>query len=175
MKNIITSALLILIFTVGLGVIYPLAVWGVSQVLFPYQANGSIIVKDGKKIGSELLGQQFDSEKYFHSRPSQNNYDAANSGGSNLGPTNKKLIERINSSTEKGIPIDLITTSASGLDPHISPESAEFQIKRIAEARNMNEEKVRQIVLQNTENRQFEIFGEPRVNVLKLNLALDEK
>lgn len=175
MKNIITSALLILVFTVGLGVIYPLAVLGISQMFFPYQANGSLIIKNGKTIGSELLGQQFESEKYFHSRLSQNNYDAANSGGSNLGPTNKKLIKPINSSAEKGIPIDLVTTSASGLDPHISPESAEFQIPRIAEARNLSEEKVRQIVLQNTENRQFGIFGEPRVNVLKLNLKLDRE
>jgi len=173
MKNIITSAWLIFIFTVVLGIVYPLAVWGVSQVIFPHQANGSLVVKDGKTIGSELIGQQFTSDKYFRSRLSVNNYDAANSGGSNLGPTNAKLIERINNDAEKNIPIDLITTSSSGLDPDISPESAIFQIPKVAKSRNMSEEKIRQIVLQNIEKRQFGIFGEPRLNVLKLNLALD--
>jgi K+-transporting ATPase ATPase C chain len=177
MKDILTSVLLILVFTVLLGLVYPFAVWGISQIVFPHQANGSLIVKDGKTIGSEIIGQRFDSDKYFHSRLSVNDYDASNSGGSNLAQTNKKLIERINTDankTEGQIPIDLITTSASGLDPHITPAAAEFQIKRVAQSRGVSEEKVRQIVLQHTEGRLFGIFGEPRVNVLKLNLGLDK-
>jgi K+-transporting ATPase ATPase C chain len=172
---------MILVLTISLGVIYPLAVWGVAQIIFPYQANGSLIEKDGEIIGSELIGQQFASVKYFHSRPSANNYDAANSGGTNLGPTSQKLITRVKTdalnlqteNAEMKIPADLVTTSASGLDPHISPEGAEFQIPRIAKARNMREADLRKLVAQFTEARQFGIFGEPRVNVLKLNLELD--
>jgi K+-transporting ATPase ATPase C chain len=163
-------------------VIYPLAVWGVAQVVFPQQANGSLIEKDGKIIGSELIGQQFASEKYFHSRLSANNYDAANSGGTNLGPASQKLIDRVktdalNLQTENPnapVPADLVTTSASGLDPHISPSAAEFQIPRIARVRNLSETDLRKLVDRFTENRQFGIFGEPRVNVLKLNLELDK-
>ena len=144
---------MILVFTVALGIIYPFAVWGVSQAIFPHQANGSLIEKDGKIIGSELIGQNFSGEKYFHSRPSANNYDAANSGGTNLGPTSQKLIDRVKLDTEKlqtenpnaQIPADLITTSASGLDPHISPAAAEFQISRIARERNMSETDLRDI------------------------------
>lgn len=173
---------MVLIFTVSLGVIYPLAVWGVSQTFFPRQANGSLIEKDGKIVGSELIGQTFTGEKYFHSRLSANNYDAANSGGTNLGPTSEKLIERVKTDAEilqkenpnKLIPADLVTTSGSGLDPHISPEAAEFQIPRIAKARNINETDLRNIVATQTEGRQFGIFGESRVNVLKLNLELDK-
>ena len=175
---------MILVLTVALGVIYPLAVWGVAQVVFPYQANGSLIVKDGKIVGSELIGQQFTSSKYFHSRPSAagNGYDAGASGGSNLGPTSQTLIDRVrkdalNLQTEnptKQIPADLVTTSGSGLDPHISPAAAEFQIPRIARARNISETDLRKLVAQFTEGRDFGIFGEPRVNVLKLNLELDK-
>jgi len=171
---------MLLIFTVSLGIIYPFAVWGVSQVAFPHQANGSLIEENGETVGSELIGQQFTSEKYFHARPSANNYDAANSGGTNLGPTSAKLIERVESDAENlqtenpntKIPADLVTASASGLDPHISPAAAEFQIPRVAKARNISEADLRKIVARFTETRDFGIFGEPRVNVLKLNLAL---
>ncbi len=174
---------MILVFTISLGILYPFAVWGVSQVIFPHQANGSLIEKDGKIIGSELIGQNFTGEKYFHSRLSVNNYDAANSGGTNLGPTSQKLIDRIKSDAEKlqtenpnsQIPADLITTSASGLDPHISPAAAEFQLSRISRERGMSETDLRAFVAKFTENRTFGIFGESRVNVLKLNLALDRK
>lgn len=174
---------MILVFTVALGIFYPLAVWVVSQAIFPHQANGSLIEKDGKIIGSELVGQNFSGEKYFHVRPSANNYDAANSGGTNLGPTSAKLIDRIKTDAEKlqtenppkPIPADLVTTSASGLDPHISPAAAEFQIPRIARERNMSETDLRELIAKHTEGRTFGIFGEPRVNVLKLNLELDKK
>ena len=173
---------MILIFTFSLGIVYPLVVWGVSQAIFPHQANGSLIEKNGKIVGSELIGQTFTGEKYFHSRLSANNYDAANSGGTNLGPTSNKLIERVKTDAEtlqtenpnRQIPSDLITTSGSGLDPHISPEAAEFQISRVSKARNMSEADLRKLVAQFTEGRTFGIFGESRVNVLKLNLALDE-
>lgn len=176
MKDIITSVLLLAAFTLLLGVGYPLAVWGVAQLALPQPANGSLLVKDGKPIGSELIGQQFTGERYFQGRLSANNYDAANSGGSNLGPTSKKLLERINQDAAQqgaGVPVELVTASASGLDPHISPAAAEWQINRVARARGMSEETLRQLVAQHTEPRQLGIFGEPRVNVLKLNLALD--
>jgi K+-transporting ATPase ATPase C chain len=174
---------MILVLTIALGLLYPLAIWGVAQVVFPHQANGSLIEKDGKIIGSELIGQQFTSEKYFHSRPSANNYDAGNSGGTNLGPTSQKLITRVKTdalnlqteNAEMKIPADLVTTSASGLDPHISPAAAEFQIPRISKARNLSATDLRKLVAQFTEGRQFGIFGEPRVNVLRLNLELDKK
>jgi len=185
MKDLIAAALMILVLTALLGIIYPLAVWGVGQIAFPYQANGSLIEKDGNIVGSELIGQHFTSENYFHSRPSAagNGYDAGASGGSNLGPTSQKLIMRVKADAETlqaenpnaKIPADLVTTSASGLDPHISPESAEFQIPRIAKSRNISETDLRNLVAQFTEGRQFGIFGEPRVNVLKLNLELDKR
>lgn len=183
MKNVLTSILILVIFTAGLGIVYPLAVWGVGQVLFPHQANGSLIVRDGKVVGSELLGQTFSSPGYFHSRPSAagNGYDAAASGGSNLGPTSKKLIDRISADAEhlhrenpsSRIPADLVTTSGSGLDPQISPASAAFQIPRIATARRMTTAELEALVARFTEGRQLGFLGEPRVNVLMLNLELD--
>lgn len=177
---------MILVFTIVLGGIYPFAVWGVGQVFFPHQANGSLIKNEsGAIVGSELIGQQFSGENYFHSRLSAagNGYDAGASGGSNLGPTSQKLIDRVKTDALKlqtenpnaKIPADLVTTSASGLDPHISPAAAEFQIPRIAKARNMSETELKKLIAKFTEGRQFGIFGEPRVNVLKLNLALDKK
>lgn len=184
MKDLITSALMILVFTVSLGVLYPLAVWSVGQIVFPHQANGSLIKNaNGEIIGSELIGQNFTGEGYFRSRPSGagNGYDAGASGGTNLGPTSQKLIDRVRADAETlqaenpnmPVPADLVTTSASGLDPHTSPAAAEFQIPRVAKERNMSETELRQIVERFTEGRTFGIFGEPRVNVLKLNLELD--
>lgn len=175
---------MILVLTVALGFGYPLAVWGISQIIFPHQANGSLIKNErGEIVGSELIGQNFAGGNYFHPRLSANNYDAANSGGTNLGPTSAKLIDRVKTDAENlqtenpnaQIPADLVTTSASGLDPHISPAAAEFQIPRIAKARNISETDLRKIIAQFTEARDFGFFGETRVNVLKLNLALDAK
>jgi potassium-transporting ATPase KdpC subunit len=186
MKDLITSALMIIVFTISLGVIYPLAVWGIGQTLFPQQANGSLI-KDanGEVIGSELIGQNFTSPGYFHGRPSAagNGYDAGASSGSNLGPTSEKLITRVETDAETiqagnpgaPVPADLITTSASGLDPHISPAAAEFQVPRVAKARGIDEKGLREIVARYTEGRQFGVLGEARVNVLLLNLELDNR
>jgi K+-transporting ATPase ATPase C chain len=175
--------------------VYPLAMTGIAEVIFPRQAQGSLIERDGKVVGSELIGQVFTSDKYFHGRPSATTapdpkdatktipapYNAANSGGSNLGPSNKALIDRVQSDIEAlkkenpaaVVPADLVTTSASGLDPHISPEAALFQVPRIAKARNMPEDRIRQLVEDNAEGRFLGLLGEPRVNVLLLNLALD--
>jgi len=175
---------MLLIFTVITGVIYPLAVTGIAQVLFPHQANGSLIVtKNGKTVGSELIGQQFNDPKYFWGRPSAAGYNAAASSGSNYGPMNTALIDsvqaRINalkavdSNNTLPIPVDLVTASGSGLDPHISVAAALYQVHRVAVARGLSEADVQSLVDQYTEGRQFGIFGEPRVNVLKLNLALD--
>lgn len=184
MKDLITSALMILIFTVSLGVLYPLAVWGVGQVFFPHKANGSLIKNaSGEVVGSELIGQQFSGAGYFRSRPSAagNGYDAGASSGSNYGPTSQKLIDRVTTDAETlqaenpnvKIPADLVTTSGSGLDPHISPEATEFQIPRVARERGISETDLRNVTARFTEGRQFMLFGEPRVNVLKLNLELD--
>ena len=185
MKNFITAVLMTVVTTILLGLIYPLAVTGLAQVIFPDKANGQLIRgSDGTLIGSRLIGQPFSSPGYFRSRPSAagaTGYDAGISGGSNLGPTNQKLIDRIKADVEKlqaenpdrPVPVDLVTSSGSGLDPHISPAAAEFQVPRVASERGMIEAEVRTIVAAHTEGRQFGFFGEPRVNVVELNLDLD--
>jgi potassium-transporting ATPase KdpC subunit len=183
-KNLITAIWMTLVTTVLLGILYPLAMTGLAQVLFPRQANGELIEKNGKIIGSKLIGQPFSSPGYFHSRPSaagNGGYDPMASGGSNLGPTNKSLTERVKASVAAAkkenpgaaIPIDLVTASGSGLDPHISPAAAGFQVPRVARERGMSEADVRAIVMKHTEARQLGFLGEPRVNVLELNLELD--
>jgi potassium-transporting ATPase KdpC subunit len=185
MKNLVTAILMTVVTTVLFGLIYPLVVTGLAQVIFPDQANGSLIKRaDGTVIGSRLIGQPFSSPGYFRSRPSAagaSGYDAGASSGSNLGPTNQKLIDRVKADVEKlqpenpgkPIPIDLVTTSASGLDPHISPAAAEFQVPRVARERLLGEDELRRIVAAHTAGRQFGFFGEPTVNVLELNLDLD--
>jgi potassium-transporting ATPase KdpC subunit len=185
MKNLITAVLMTIVTTILLGLIYPLVVTGLAQVIFPDQANGSLIKRaDGAVIGSRLIGQPFSSPGYFRSRPSAagaSGYDAGASAGSNLGPTNQKLIDRVKADVEKlqienpgkAVPIDLVTTSGSGLDPHVSPAAAEFQVPRIARERGISEEELRRIIARHTEGRQFGFLGEPTVNVLELNLDLD--
>src|ERR1700716_155228 len=195
LKEIRPAMVLIVALTLITGVAYPLAMTGIARVVFPTQAQGSLVERDGKVVGSELIGQEFTSEGYFHGRPSATvapdpndstktvpaPYNAANSGGSNLGPTNKALIERLQGDVDKlkdenpsaQVPIDLVTTSGGGLDPHISPAAALFQVPRVAKARNMPEDQVRQLVDEHVEGRTFGLLGEPRVNVLALNLALD--
>ena len=182
-NNLIVAARFTLITTLLFGLVYPLAVTGLSQLLFPRQANGSLIEKNGQILGSRLIGQAFTSDKYFHSRPSAagNGYDASSSSGSNLGPTNKQLVDRVKQDVAKlqqenpgvAIPVDLVTTSGSGLDPDISPAAAEFQIPRIARARGISAETLRPLVARHTQQRQWGILGEARVNVLELNLNLD--
>ncbi len=182
LKNLKTAVLMTLILTIVTGIIYPLAITLITQVSFSNQANGSLIFKNKKIIGSKLIGQSFTSAEYFHPRPSESNYDASKSGGSNLGPTSKKLIDRITFSSlelqkenpDIPVPIDLVTASGSGLDPHISLKAAEFQIPRISKARNITKERTLILVKKYTEPKQLGIFGEERVNVLLLNLALDE-
>ena len=195
LREIRPAIVVLVALTLITGLVYPLALTGIAGLIFPRQAQGSLIERDGKVVGSELIGQVFTSDKYFHGRPSATTapdpkdatktipapYNAANSGGSNLGPSNKALIDRVqgdidalkkeNPSTP--IPADLVTTSASGLDPHISPEAALFQVPRIAKARNLPEDRIRQLVEDNTEGRFLGFLGEPRLNVLLLNLALD--
>ena len=184
-KNLITSILYTAVATVLLGVIYPLVVTGLAQMLMKDQANGQLVKKNGVTVGSRILAQPFFSAKYFHARPSAagaNGYDATNSGGTNWGPTNQKLIDRVkNDATAlqsenpgKSVPIDLLTTSGSGLDPHITPAAAEFEVARVARTRGVAEDNIRKLVTAHTELRQFGFLGEPRVNVLELNLALDE-
>ena len=195
LREIRPAIIILVALTLITGLAYPLAMTGVAGAIFPNQAAGSLIERDGKVVGSALIGQEFKDDKYFHGRPSATTapdpadatktvsapYNAANSGGSNLGPTSKALADRVKEDVDKlkaenpssPVPIDLVTTSASGLDPDISPDGALFQVPRVAKARNMPEQRVRDLVTQNTEGRLIGIFGEPRVNVLALNLALD--
>jgi potassium-transporting ATPase KdpC subunit len=195
LREIRPAVLILILLTLITGLAYPLAVTAIAGLLFPNQAQGSLIERDGKVIGSALIGQEFKDEKYFHGRPSATTapdpadatktvpapYNAANSGGSNLGPTSKALNDRVNEDVGKlkdenpqaAVPVDLVTASGSGLDPDISPEAALFQVPRIAKARNMPEDQLRRLVTENTQSRLAGLFGEPRVNVLALNLVLD--
>ena len=187
MKNLITAILLTIVTTIMFGLIYPLVVTGLAQVTFPDKANGQLIRgADGNVIGSRIIGQPFVGSGYFRPRPSAAGaagYDAGASSGSNLGPTSQKLMDRIKSDFEKlqaenpgrPVPVDLVTASSSGLDPHISPAGAEFQVLRVARERGITEQQVRQVVAAHTQARQFEFLGEPRVNVLELNLDLDNR
>lgn len=196
LREIRPAIVVLVALTLITGLVYPLAMTGIAQVIFPYRAQGSLIERDGKVVGSELIGQQFTSDKYFHGRPSATTapdpadpnktvaapYNAANSGGSNLGPSNKALIDRVQGDIDKlkqenpsaPVPADLVTTSASGLDPEISPAAAYFQVPRVAKARNLAEDRLRQLVTDHIEGRFLGLLGEPRVNVLLLNLALDQ-
>jgi K+-transporting ATPase ATPase C chain len=183
-KNFVTAILMTVATTVLLGIIYPLVVTGLAQGLFPKQANGQLIQRAGKTVGSSLIGQGFSGAGYFHSRPSAagRGYDAANSNGSQLGPTNQKLIDRVKIDVAAAhaenpgmpVPIDLVTASASGFDPHITPAAAEFQLPRVAQARGISIEQLRALVAKHTEGRQLGFLGEARVNVLELNLDLDQ-
>lgn len=184
-RNLITAILMTVVTTLLLGVAYPLVVTGLAQMLFPDKANGQLIERGGKTIGSRIIGQAFSSPGYFRSRPSAAGagYDAANSAGTNLGPTNKKLIDAVKTAVDAAkkenpsapVPIDLVTSSASGLDPHLSPAAARFQVPRIARERGVPEGEIERLVQAHTEGRQLGFLGEPVVNVLELNLALDEQ
>lgn len=195
LREIRPAIVLLLVLTAVTGLTYPLAMTAIAGAIFPAQAQGSLIEKDGKVVGSALIGQEFKDEKYFHGRPSATvapdpndstktvpaPYNAANSGGSNLGPTSKALADRLKEDVDKlrgenpnaAVPVDLVTTSASGLDPDISPEAAQFQVPRVAKARNVPEDQVKQLVASNTQGCLLGLIGEPRINVLTLNLALD--
>jgi len=184
-KNLVISILYTGVTTIVLGLIYPLAFTVLAQVTFKDKANGQLIPKNGVVVGSHIIGQTFTGAGYFHTRPSAagNGYDASNSGGTNYGPTNQKLVDRVKGDVAnlqaenpgKPVPIDLVTTSGSGLDPHITPAAAEFQVPRVAKIRGMAEDDLRTLVHEHTEGRQFGFLGEPRINVLELNLALDER
>jgi potassium-transporting ATPase KdpC subunit len=196
LREIRPAIVVLVALTLITGLAYPLAMTGIAEVIFPHQAQGSLIERDGHVVGSELIGQNFTSDKYFHGRPSATTapdpkdssktvaapYNAANSGGSNLGPSNKALVDRVQGDIDTlkkenpsaSVPIDLVTTSASGLDPDVSPDAALFQVPRVAKARNLPEDRLRQLVAEHTEGRLFGLLGEPRVNVLELNLALDK-
>ena len=187
MNQIKITILATIVLTILFGLAYPLVFTGLAQLLFPHQANGSLVTVNGKVAGSELIGQSFTKPEYFHGRPSaagNNGYDAANSGGSNLGPTNQKLVDRVKADVQKfraenpdytgPIPADLLTSSGSGLDPHISPASAEAQVARVAKARGVTPDRIAELVAKHTDGRQWGIFGEPRVNVLLLNIDLDQ-
>ena len=197
LKEIRPAIVLVVSLTLITGAVYPLAMTGIARVLFPKQSQGSLIEREGRVVGSALIGQEFKGDGYFHGRPSATvapdpgdptktvaaPYNAANSGGSNLGPTNKALVERVQGELEKlkqenastPVPVDLVTTSASGLDPHISPAAAFLQVPRVAKARHMPEDRLRQLIDEHIEDRTLGLFGEPRVNVLALNLALDRE
>jgi len=186
-RTFISALVVTAVLTVLTGIVYPLAIWGIAQTIFPTQAGGSLVVAGNKVVGSSLIGQNFSSARYFQSRPSaagDKGYDAANSSGSNLGPTNKALIDAVKTrlknfiesnpaTNPRQVPVDLVTASGSGLDPEISPAAAELQVARVAHARGMSEDQVRQLIAENTRARSAGIFGEPGVNVLLLNLALD--
>ena len=196
LREIRPAIVVLVALTLITGLAYPLAMTGIAEVIFPYQARGSMIERDGHVVGSALIGQPFSSNKYFHGRPSATTttdpndstktvaapYNAANSGGSNYGPSNKALVDRVqgdidtlkNENPSATVPIDLVTTSASGLDPDISPEGAFYQVPRVAKARNLSEGRVRQLVAEHTQGRLLGLLGEPRVNILQLNLALDQ-
>jgi potassium-transporting ATPase KdpC subunit len=196
LREIRPAIVVLVVLTLITGLVYPLVVTGIAQLIFPRQAQGSLIERNGTVVGSELIGQQFASDKYFHGRPSATTapdpkdptqtipapYNAENSGGSNLGPSNKALIDRVKGDLDKlksenpsmQVPADLVTTSASGLDKDISPEAALFQVPRVAKARSLPQERIRELVEEHTEGRLFGLLGEPRVNVLMLNLALDQ-
>lgn len=180
-KHLLTAVLMTVVTTILLGIVYPMVITGIAQVLFPAKANGQLVYANGRAVGSRILGQTFSGDAYFHSRPSAagTGYDAANSGASNLGPTSRKLIDQVSArvtaeqSAARPVPIDLVTASASGLDPHITPAAAQYQVARVARARSISEASVQSLVQKHIAGRQFGVLGEARVNVLELNLDLD--